>query len=96
LRESKIEGPVCEHARLLGFIDFKLNKTGRNGVADRLFLHWDRTIFFIEFKAPDEELRANQKRRRKEVENCGFRVFKIDNIEEGKELLTRIWREEIR
>ncbi len=86
IRESKIEKAVCNYAKSLGFLHYKFLST-QNGVPDRLFINPNGFIFFIEFKATNEEPRLLQQVVIKKIRRKGADVYVVDNIENGKELI---------
>ena len=86
IKESKIEKEVSEYARSLGFIHYKFLSTA-NGVPDRLFISPNGFVFFIEFKAPDQEPRPLQAHVINKIRHNKAEVFIVDNIEDGKKVI---------
>lgn len=43
-------------------------------------------MIIIEFKAPDKEPNKGQRIIHKMLDKCGFRVYVVDNIDDGKKL----------
>jgi hypothetical protein len=85
--ESKIEKTVCDYAKSKGWLVYKFVSPNNRGVPDRLLLGPDRKIAFIEFKAPGKEPTKLQKHVFSKIRALLFKVYVIDNIEEGKNLI---------
>jgi hypothetical protein len=87
--EQVIEDRVIKRARDLGYETRKVQWIGRRGAPDRFFWHKEgrRTPFFIEFKAEDGALSANQEREIAKMRAGGIEVHVIDNMEDGYDLL---------
>lgn len=75
--EKRLKMKVKEH----GGLALKLVSPGFAGVPDRLVLFKDSRVAFVELKAPAKKLRALQRKRTKQLEALGFKVFKIDSFE---------------
>lgn len=86
MRESKIEGNTKLYAKRNGIEWIKLNGQGNRGKPDNLFFMPDR-VFFIEFKAPGEDLEPLQKWWKKKLENKGFKVYVVDSKEKGRQVI---------
>lgn len=88
MRESTIERAVCEYARReYNMLTRKLTGELTSGWPDRMLLTEEGYICFIEFKAPDGELRPQQERMCRKLITYGFDVFICDDIEKGKRLV---------
>lgn len=85
--ESYIERKVVEYSKKLGWFVRKLQWVGRHGAPDRLFIK-DGRVVFIEFKAKGKKPTENQKREIERLREQGMEVYVIDDIEEGKFVLT--------
>jgi G:T-mismatch repair DNA endonuclease (very short patch repair protein) len=83
MRESKIEEAVCKYAEGLGWTVRKYVTPGHKGAPDRI-LRRQGVVFWIEFKSPYGGLSALQEREIQRIKNDGFKVYVIDNIEDGK------------
>ena len=84
--ESYIETAVTEYSITKGMNNLKLNVSGRIGWPDRIFLF--RSIaFFIEFKRAGEPPRKAQLYVHGILEAQGFKVYVVDNIPYGKEVI---------
>ena len=81
--EKRLKKKVNEH----GGLALKLVSPGFAGVPDRLVLFHGSKVAFVELKAPAKKLRALQRKRRKQLEALGFKVYKIDSYEAVDRLL---------
>jgi len=86
MRESKIEEAVCKYAEDLGWRVRKYVTPGHKGAPDRIFMR-KGVVFWIEFKGPHGGLSALQEREIQRIKEDGFKVFVIDNIDEGKRVI---------
>lgn len=86
MREAKIEEAVCAFAESLGWTVRKYVTPGHKGAPDRI-LRRSGTVFWIEFKGPHGVLSALQDREIERIRRDGFKVFVIDNIDEGKRII---------
>ena len=66
----------------MGGLAPKFVSPGLDGVPDRILLLPNGRIAFAELKAPGKQLRPLQKRRKRQLETLGFRVYVIDNIDQ--------------
>ena len=66
----------------MGGLAPKFVSPGLDGVPDRLLLLPNGRMAFAELKAPGKQLRPLQKRRKRQLETLGFRVYVIDNIDQ--------------
>jgi len=94
--EAEIESKVCAYAKTKGLTAEKFTSPNRRSVPDRMFTGPNGLIFFIEFKAtgkkgtiglnrpghPGQQYRDHERRRAN-----GFRVYVVDDIEEGKRIV---------
>ncbi len=80
--ESYIERKVKSWARSKGVLCLKLTPQGTAGYPDDLFLFRGRTAL-IEFKRPGGKPRPLQLVRIAELEQQGFPVGVIDNVDDG-------------
>jgi hypothetical protein len=91
--EAKVEREFKNGIRELGGKCYKFVSPGNAGMPDRLVTFKPSILFFVELKAPGEELRPLQKLRKKELEDDGFLVFSLTSLEEVKVFLTdTIWK----
>ncbi len=84
--ERKIEAAVCGYARSLGWLVFKWVSPNERGVPDRIFMK-DSRIIFIEFKAPGKDLSPLQAIRRVQIQQHGFDVLVVNDIDKGRQLI---------
>ena len=82
MREKNIEEKLVKAIRLMGGLAPKFVSPGFDGVPDRLILLPNGRMAFAELKAPGKQLRPLQKRRKRQLETLGFRVFVIDNTDQ--------------
>lgn len=80
--ESTIEAKLRDGIRLMGGKCYKFVSPAYNGMPDRLITFSPGISLFVELKAPGKPLKPLQKVRKKELEDQGFLVFKIDSLEE--------------
>ncbi|MCI1574721.1 MAG: VRR-NUC domain-containing protein [Weizmannia coagulans] len=78
--ESKLERRLTKQVNKMGGWALKFN-SGIAGVPDRLILLPNGRALFVEMKATGKDLRALQKKRKRQLENLGFKVYKIDSDE---------------
>lgn len=81
MNEASIEKRLKMKVKQEGGLALKLVSPGFAGVPDRLVLFSGSKIAFVELKAPAKKLRALQRKRKKQLEVLGFKVFKIDSYE---------------
>ena len=82
MRESKIEKALRDKVKSQGGKCWKFVSPGTDGVPDRIVLLYKGKIGFVEVKAPGEDLRPQQKKRKKDLEQLGFKVYVLDNESE--------------
>ena len=82
MREKSIESKLAAEVRRRGGLAPKFVSPGFDGVPDRLILLPNGRMAFAELKAPGKQLRPLQKRRKRQLETLGFRVFVIDNTDQ--------------
>jgi ABC-type Fe2+-enterobactin transport system substrate-binding protein len=81
MTEVSIEKRLTMKVKENGGLALKLVSPGFAGVPDRLVLFNGSKIAFVELKASAKKLRALQRKRKKQLEALGFKVFKIDSYE---------------
>ena len=77
--EKEIEMKLKQEAELLGGWALKFVSPGTAGVPDRIVLLPKGKLAFVELKAPGKPLRPLQLKRKKQLENLGFKVYIIDS-----------------
>lgn len=82
MREKIVEEHLVKAIRLMDGLAPKFVSPGFDGVPDRLLLLPNGRMAFAELKAPGKQLRPLQKRRKRQLEALGFRVFVIDNTDQ--------------
>ena len=81
MTEASIEKRLTMKVKENGGLALKLVSPGFAGVPDRLVLFNGSKVAFVELKAPAKKLRSLQRKRKKQLEALGFKVFKIDSYE---------------
>lgn len=79
--ESEIEKILIIEVKKHGGVALKFVSPGMIGVPDRIVLMKNGKMAFVELKAPGKKLRLIQEKRKLQLENLGFKVYVIDNIE---------------
>lgn len=82
LAEAKIERAFCEAVKDAGGVALKFTSQTMNGVPDRLILFKIGKCAFVELKAPGKQMRPLQRKRRHQLEELGFPVFCVDNLDQ--------------
>lgn len=78
VRESDIEHLLCRAVEAIGGKAFKFTAPGNAGVPDRVVLIGGRA-YFVEVKAPGEQLRPLQCYRQRQFARLGFTIHVIDS-----------------
>lgn len=78
--ENRIESRLKREAERLNGKAVKFVAPGMNGMPDRLLLFPVGRVYFAELKAPGKKLKPLQKKRKKQLEDLGFKVFVIDSF----------------
>ncbi len=79
IREKTVEEHLVKAVRLMGGLALKFVSPGMDGVPDRLILLPGGRMAFCELKASGQALRPLQRRRKRQLEALGFRVYVIDH-----------------
>ena len=82
MREKIVEEHLVKAVRLMGGLSPNFDSPGFDGVPDRLLLLPNGRMAFAELKAPGKQLRPLQKRRKRQLETLGFRVYVIDSTDQ--------------
>ena len=85
--EKDIERRVCDYARSRGCEAEKFTSPNKGFVPDRLFTAPGARLWFCEFKRPGQKPTPQQQRDHERRRAMGFRVYVIDDIEEGKRMV---------
>lgn len=88
--EKDVEKALVKKTEKLGGIAWKFVSPGRSGVPDRIILLPCGKMGFVELKAPGKEMRALQRKRKKQLEELGYKVFTVDEIERIEGVLNEI------
>jgi len=78
--ESYIEKALTGAVKARGGMALKFISPGMSGVPDRLVLIPGGVIAFVEVKAPRERMRPQQIKRKRQLEELGFKVYQLDDI----------------
>lgn len=90
MRENVIERHLTVMVKKMGGVAVKFISPGLDGVPDRLVLLPGGRCAFVELKAPGKKMRPLQVKRKKQLENLGFSVYMIDEIEKIGGMLEEI------
>lgn len=88
--EKTVEKTLLMKVRERGGLAFKFVSPGMAGVPDRVVLLPDGKMAFVELKAPGKKPRALQRYRMKQIEDLGFRVAVLDEIEKIEPFLDEL------
>lgn len=92
MRESLIEKKVNTYAESKGFIQYKLVKFIGKGFPDRTYIY-KGSVIFIEFKTLIGKLSIHQEYEIVKLSNSGARVYVINSVEQGKDIINEIINE---
>ena len=95
MRESSIEKKLKTEVEKHGGKAYKFVSPGMSGVPDRIVLFPGGRLFFVELKAPSKNLEPLQVKRKKELEQLGFKVFKIDSFAGVNDFLKEVLQDGI-
>ena len=87
MREKFIEKKLVEAVKKRGGMAPKFVSPGFNGMPDRIVLLPSGKMAFVELKAPGEQMRPIQVKRKRQLERLGFSVYCIDDVEQIEEVL---------
>ena len=88
--EKEVESALTKAIKKLGGLCWKFTSPGVVGVPDRLCLLHNGKIAFVEVKRPGEVLRPIQAKRKKQLEELGFKVFVLDKKEDVEVVIDAI------
>ena len=88
--EKDVETKLVQMARMMCGQAWKFISPGMAGVPDRIILIPGGKMAFVEVKKPGEEMRPLQLRRKRQIENLGFKVYCLDDPEKVEEVLDEI------
>lgn len=90
MREKVIEKQLRSEVKKRGGIAIKFTSPGLAGVPDRMVLLPKGNVSFVELKAPGKQLMQHQAKRKRQLEELGFSVYKIDDIKQIGGILDEI------
>lgn len=90
MREKFIEKKLVEAVRKRDGMAPKFVSPGFNGMPDRIVLLPMGKMAFVELKAPGEQMRPLQVKRKRQLERLGFSVYCIDDVEQMESMLDEI------
>lgn len=90
MRESAIENKLTKAVKMMGGLPLKLISPSLVGLPDRMLLMPGGKIAFIELKAPGQEMRPLQMKRKRQLEDLGFPVYCIDDTKQIGGILDEI------
>jgi len=90
MQEKTIESKLKKAVLNRGGLCVKFVSPSFAGVPDRIILLPSGKFAFVETKAPGEEMRPLQKRRKRQLEALGFKVYCLDKTEKIGDLLDEI------
>ena len=90
MREKTVDSKLVKAVKSMGGLAPKFISPGLDGVPDRLVLLPGGKMAFIELKAPGENLRPLQVRRKRQLESLGFLVYSMDRPEQIGVILSEI------
>lgn len=88
--EKDIERKFRLAIEKLGGLAPKFTSPGRKGMPDRIVLLPGPVFAFVETKAPGKTLAPLQRKRKRELEKLGFKVFVLDDPNKIEEVCDAI------
>lgn len=90
MREREVEKALTKEVKKRGGLALKFMSPGMSGVPDRLIMIKGGKLAFIELKAPGKKMRPLQIKRKRQLEELGFKVYCIDDKNQIGEILDEI------
>ena len=90
MEEKQIESKLVKAVKQLRGLCLKFVSPTLDGVPDRIVLLPEGKIAFVETKRTGGKMRPLQLRRKKQIEQLGFKVFCLDDPNDIKEVLDEI------
>ena len=90
MREKFIEKKLVEAVKKRDGMAPKFVSPSLNGMPDRIVLLPMGRIAFMELKAPGEQMRPLQVKRKRQLERLGFSVYCIDSVAQIDGMLEEI------
>ena len=85
--EKQIEAKVCDYAKSKGLLAYKFTSPARAAVPDRMFIHPDGAVFFIEFKRKGQKPTPAQEREHFRLMMHNVNVHVVDDVDNGYQLI---------
>ena len=85
--EKQIEVKVCDYAKKRGLLVYKFTSPARAAVPDRMFIHPDGAVFFIEFKRTGQKPTPAQEREHDRLRGHNVNVHIVDGVEHGYQMI---------
>ena len=86
--EKVIEQKVCAFAKQAGMLVYKFTSPSMRSVPDRVFvMPQGKGVFFIEFKRRGQQPTPAQAVEIDKIRKQGTKVFVVDNVESGKQII---------
>ena len=82
MNEKQIEKKLVEAVKKAGGLAPKFTSPGFDGVPDRIILLPGGHMGFAELKSPGKAMRPLQMRRKRQLEELGFKIFCVDEPEQ--------------
>lgn len=95
MQESYLEKKLKDGVLKCGGQALKFVSPGRRGVPDRLILKPEGQAIFVEMKAPGKPLEPLQRKRADQLRALGFKVYKLDSIEDVEKFIQEEFGSEI-
>jgi hypothetical protein len=86
--ESYVEKKIVDYAKTLGYLSIKFPARYIRGFPDRLFINACGVTIYLEIKKPGAKPTMKQLQMIEQLKAQRCAVFWVDNIEDGKEILT--------
>ena len=90
MREKTIEMKLVQAAKAAGGIAPKFVSPGFDGMPDRLVILPLGKLAFVEVKAPGQKPRVLQTARHKLLQDLGFKVYMLDDVQQIGGILDEI------
>lgn len=93
MKESRLEKQLRKEVEDLGGWALKFVPDYKNGMPDRIVLIPKGECYFVELKAPGENLRPLQKKRKRQLRNLGFSHYTLKDDKDLKRFIYRLRRD---
>lgn len=92
MQESSLEKRFKLEIEKHGAKAWKFTSPNKRGVPDRLILIPGGQAVFAELKAPGNPLKPLQRKRAEELRSLGFKVYKIDSVEDIEGFIQEVFK----